>query len=247
MSSSSADDADPGPDPDEEPGDDATAGDATADDTTAPRPRLRRLERLRRFDAAHMWISSVAALVALCLSLYNFVLVQRQPDTDVALPRIVRIAQGDEVWFYLQPTLSTRVETTQTEVITQVEPRTRAPGPGTRQPVFYWDESGTFTYDRTNHTLSYAWIADPSPLLVSRDKPQQPLMLFKTTGWKFGSGRYQGRLILHRASGRKPLTEDFCLMLSDDDAKTLRTRGQYTFSSFRDDAPEARAKDCYGR
>ncbi|MET8027892.1 hypothetical protein [Streptomyces avermitilis] len=246
MSSSSADDADPQPAPDEEPGDDTTAGDTTAGDTTAPRPRPRRLERLRRFDAAHMWISSVAALVALSLSLYNFVLVQRQPDTDVALPHIVRIAQGDEVWFYLQPTLSTRVETAQTEVITQAELHLRAPGPGTRQPVFYWDESGTFTYDRTDHTLSYAWIADPSPLLVSRDKPQQPLMLFKTTGWKFSSGRYRGRLILHRASGRKPLTEDFCMMLSDDDAKTLRTRGQYTFSSFRDDAPEARAKDCYG-
>ncbi|MGX5188435.1 hypothetical protein ACWKT5_38500 [Streptomyces avermitilis] len=123
------------------------------------------MERLRRFDAAHMWISSVAALVALSLSLYNFVLVQRQPDTDVALPHIVRIAQGDEVWFYLQPTLSTRVETTQTEVITQVELRMRAPGPRTRQPVLYWDESGTFTYDRTDHTLSYAarsWSAGTS-------------------------------------------------------------------------------------
>ncbi|GDY64514.1 hypothetical protein [Streptomyces avermitilis] len=50
-------------------------------------------------------------------------------------------------------------------MITQVELRMRATGPGTRRPVFYWDEGGTFTYDRT---LSYAWIADPGSECSSR-------------------------------------------------------------------------------
>ncbi|MFK0284113.1 hypothetical protein ACIQVL_27130 [Streptomyces sp. NPDC090499] len=184
-------------------------------------------------------------MTALALSLYNLIAVQREPDTDVALPHIVRTAQGEDVWFYIQPTLSTRVESTQAELINRVDLRMTPPNSGIRKPAFFWDESGAYAYDPARQNLTYDWKADPSPLLVSRDKPQQPLMLFAATGWNFGAGTYQGRMTLHRQSHRKPLTVDFCLTLSASAVDTLHARGQNSWIGFRDDVPEARGGGCY--
>ncbi|MEV5532148.1 hypothetical protein [Streptomyces prunicolor] len=184
-------------------------------------------------------------MAALAFSLYNFIAVRQQPDTDVTLPHIVRISQGKDVWFYLQPTLSTRVENTQAEVITGVDLRINPSNPSGRKSAFFWDESGAFTYDPARQALDYDWKADPSPILVSRDKPQQPLLLFSSTDWNFSEGGYEGRLTLHRESGNKPLTVDFCLELSVSAVDSLRSHGQNSWIGFRDDIPEARSKGCY--
>lgn len=250
MSSSSAGGSTSGEDPSSDPAPGPTPGPAGnpspepgPDDGSPnrPTPQVGR----RRFEHIHAWVSSLAALTALAFSLYNFISVQRQPDTDVTLPHIVRISQGADVWFYLQPTLSTRVESTQAEVIPRVDLRMYPSNLGSRKPTFFWDESGAFTYDPTQKTLNYDWKADPSPLLVSRDKPQQPLMLFTATSWNFSAGNYEGRLTLHREGSNKPLTADFCLTLSTSAINSLRSHGQNSWIGFRDDVPEARAKGCY--
>ncbi|MGW2045859.1 hypothetical protein ACWCPF_11825 [Streptomyces sp. NPDC001858] len=203
----------------------------------------------RRFDLAHAWTNTVAGLAALALSAYNFVQLERDPDVDVALPHIVRVAQGNDVWLYLQPTLSTRLETQKVEVITGAELKVERADLNGTKPSFFWDETGSFSYDPQAKGLNYQRVADPSPLVVSRDKPQQPVMLFNAVGWGFVTGRYEGTLTLTRGSGRSPLVSRFCLMISTEAAATFKEIGQFTHRDFRDDVPNTNgrgaSKGCY--
>ncbi|MET7295644.1 hypothetical protein ABZS79_26515 [Streptomyces griseoloalbus] len=199
----------------------------------------------RRFDLAHSWTNTVAGLAALALSAYNFIQLERDPDVDVSLPHIVRVAQGQDVWLYLQPTLSTRLETQKVEVVTEARLKMeRSDGDGERS-AFFWDETGSFSYDADTKQLTYQRVADPSPLIVSRDKPQQPVMLFNAVGWNFAPGRYEGTLTLNRASGRSPLVSRFCVMVSDQAAASFKKVGQFTHRDFRDDVPNTDSRTCY--
>ncbi|MFK0252633.1 hypothetical protein [Streptomyces sp. NPDC090445] len=204
----------------------------------------------RRYEQAQAWIGTLVGVVALGLSVYNLLALQREPTVDVALPHITRIAQGKDTWLYFQPTLSTRVKTERVEVITQIELELRPVTGGAKQPAFFWDETGSFSYDAAAHDLTYQRVADPSPLLVSQSAPQQPLLLFNAVGWGFAEGRYEGSLVLHRASGLAPLRKHLCLMVSKDAVSIMRKAAQYQFHDFRDDVPGTQAQlglpnSCY--
>ncbi|MER6996179.1 hypothetical protein [Streptomyces sp. NPDC000410] len=213
--------------------------------------RARHPFRARRFDSAHLWVTTATGLVALAISLYNLAELQRKPDIDVTLPHIIRIAQGKDVWLYLQPTMSTRVRTQDVEVVMKAELRLRPTGAIAKsdEPEFFWDETGSWTYDFGKNSIFYRRDADPVPLLVSQDKPQQPTILFNAIGWNFRPGRYEGSLNLHRASESEPLVSRFCLEVSKESVKRFRSAGQRKQFSFRDDVPGSaggsRSPGCY--
>ncbi|WP_327732681.1 hypothetical protein OG749_01290 [Streptomyces nojiriensis] len=217
----------------------------------APDPRAGHRPRTRRFESAHLWITTVTGLVALIVSLYNFWELRKKPDIDVTLPHLVRVAQGKDVWLYLQPTLSTRIKTQDVEVVMGAELRLRPSGPitGSREPEFFWDETGSWTYNRERNDLTYRREADPVPLVVSQDKPQQPVILFNAVDWNLQPGRYEGSLSLHRASKPDPLVSGFCLEISEQAVKRFRGAGQQTHFDFRDDVPHSTGsssgRDCY--
>ncbi|MFJ3927080.1 hypothetical protein [Streptomyces sp. NPDC090022] len=201
----------------------------------------------KRYEQAQAWIGTLVGVVALGLSIYNLLALQREPAVDVALPHIVRIAQGRDTWLYLQPTLSTRVKTERVEVITQIDLQLRPTTTSTKAPAFFWDETGSYSYNAAAHDLTYQRVADPSPLLVDQGRPQQPLLLFNAVGWNFAEGRYEGTLVLERASGQKPLRESFCLVVSKNAVKTMQDAGQYRHHGFRDDVPgsDPQKTGCY--
>jgi hypothetical protein len=166
---------------------------------------------------------------------------------EVDLPHIARIHQanfGTELYF--APTLSSRVKTERVEVIKQVELQVRPTKTGVRQEEFFWDESGYFSFDDRSNDLTYQYQADPSPLLVSQSSPQQPGLLFTANKIAFSEGRYEGRLVLQRASGQAPLTKKFCLIITKD----ALSKAQEDFLDFRDDLPDdaggtGDSKSCY--
>ncbi|WP_367136845.1 MULTISPECIES: hypothetical protein [Streptomyces] len=204
----------------------------------------------KRYEQAQAWVATLAGVLALGLSIYNLLALQREPSVDVALPHITRVAQGKDTWLYFQPTLSTRVKTERVEVINQVELQLRPTTAGAKQPAFFWDETGSFSYNAKANSLTYQRVADPSPLLISQSTPQQPLFLFNAVGWSFSEGRYEGTLVLKRASGQDPLKKNFCLVVSKEAATTMQGAGQYKFHDFRYDVPgsetqRAEAKGCY--
>ncbi|MFJ4776956.1 hypothetical protein [Streptomyces sp. NPDC088762] len=217
----------------------ATEGPASAE----PTPK-------KRYEVAQAWVSTLVGVVALGLSVYNLLALQREPAVDVSLPHITRIAQGKDAWLYFQPTLSSRVKTERVEVITHVGLELKPVTPGAGQPAFFWDETGSFSYDAAAHALTYQRVADPSPLLVGQSEPQQPLLLFNAVGWRFAEGRYEGSLVFHRASGLEPLRKGICLVVSKDAVAIMRRGAQYEFHDFRDDVPgtasqKGGTKGCY--
>ncbi|WP_030299795.1 hypothetical protein [Streptomyces katrae] len=89
------------------------------------------------------------------------------------------------MWLYLQPTMSTRHRTETVEVIdgARLELRRKGASPSEPAPAFYGSELGSFSYNVDSNDLSYQRIADPGPLLVTQDKPQQPLMVHVAERW----------------------------------------------------------------
>ncbi|MFI6006955.1 hypothetical protein ACIA98_42650 [Streptomyces sp. NPDC051366] len=205
----------------------------------------------RRFDAVHLWSTTVTGAAALAIALYNLVTLQAEPKTDVTLPHVVRIAQGSEVWLYLQPTMSTRHRTETVEVIdgARLELRRKGASPSEPAPAFYWNELGSFSYNFDSNDLSYQRIADPGPLLVTQDKPQQPLMVHVAERWALRPGRYEGALTLQRSGGRGTITREFCIRITADAVAKFQSGGQRKFFEFRNDRPRTSSKSpdssCY--
>ncbi|WP_405942802.1 hypothetical protein [Streptomyces sp. NBC_00207] len=210
--------------------------------------------RRRRFDTAHLWVTTVTGLVALAISLYNFATLQRTPEIDVHLPHLVRIeprAPGNSVHVFLQPTISTRIRTEDVEVVTDARLELKPADPGVPTPAFYWNESGAWIYDFDANQVNYNRVADPTPLVVSQDKPQQPTILFHARDWAFRKGRYTGSLVLQRASSGTPVTKRFCIEVSDAALKTFSQAPERAFFELRNDVPgpgpgkKPAASDCY--
>ncbi|MGE7387455.1 hypothetical protein ACQKM2_18430 [Streptomyces sp. NPDC004126] len=210
--------------------------------------------RRSRFDAVHKWAATMAGVVALAFSLYNFTELQKTPETDLALPHLMRIGMmGTDTRFYVQPTVSTRVRTQNVELVSgaRLEFVPAATIASRKAPVFYWREVGEWDFDPAEDWLSYRWSGDPAPFLVSQDKPQQPIFLFQADGWSFQPGRYEGSLQLSRAGSRSPLTKKFCILVSKNAVDEIRngaSEGGIYF--FRNDLPKFSGSEysgCYVR
>ncbi|WP_406492358.1 hypothetical protein OHB06_15705 [Streptomyces sp. NBC_01604] len=218
----------------------------SSDETTSPDMHE---QRRSHFDLAHSWANTVAGVAALFLAAFNFFTIHREPDVDVSLPHIVRLGQGsEEVWVYLQPTVSTKRNTEKVELVNAVKLDIRHSDKNVSRPTFFWDESGTLRYDPKSHESNYHKLSDPVPFFVGTGKPQQPLLLFTATGWDFKPGRYEGTLTLERESESAPLTKSFCLTIEKEDISRIKSSSYW---SFRNDLPtkkpdsSAEFKDCY--
>ncbi|MER7201835.1 MULTISPECIES: hypothetical protein [unclassified Streptomyces] len=192
--------------------------------------------RGRRFDVFHLWATTATGLAALGIGIYSLVALQASPEIDVALPHVVRIAQGKNAWLYLQPTMTAMEPTEDVEVITDAVLRLKTSENAKNRPSFYWDETGAWTVD-TKGKLSYRQTADPAPILVAHEKPQQPTMRFNAEGWNFYKARYEGTLAIHRSEGRKPIVKKFCLIITPGNEARFRKFGQFASYLFRNDRP----------
>ncbi|MFD3580437.1 hypothetical protein [Streptomyces sp. NPDC058644] len=211
----------------------------------------RRSPRHGRFGVLHLWSSTLAGVVALGISLYNLSTLHESPKIDATLPHLLRIGQGENVYLFLQPTISARHQTQDVEVVTSMQLDLWPDGQdnAAKRPRFFWDDSIVWKVNQKTAGLDYVHAEDPAPLVVNQDKPQQPIASFIAKDWNLTPGRYQGKLTLHRASRPEPLTEEFCLTISSDDLKEFTTPGNGTYFVFRNDDPESvdRHADCYAR
>ncbi|MFP1624186.1 hypothetical protein ACLB9X_02995 [Streptomyces sp. 5K101] len=210
--------------------------------------------RRARFDSVHKWAATLAAVVALAFSIYNFAELQQKPRIDLTLPHLLRIGEVDNgIAFEIQPTVSTRFKTQDVEVIRDAHLQLTPVGSlsSLRKPIFYWHESGTYVYDPTSDQINYHWASDPAPFIVSQDKPQQPTLNFWADNWTFQPGRYEGSLQLSRSENRSPLIKKFCLIVSKKSADEFHGAGPRQIFFFRDDLPKFRSSvkspNCYRR
>jgi len=116
----------------------------------------------------------------------------------VPLVASVRLAQGDAVRSavaYLQATLVSTGDNDREEVIRDLRLLV-TPLAGGEPIEFGWDETGRLDYDADTQRLSYAYVADAGPMLITPSQAQSPLALFQgPPDWSFEPGRYELRLL----------------------------------------------------
>ncbi|MFD9321088.1 hypothetical protein ACFWDQ_26045 [Streptomyces sp. NPDC060053] len=210
--------------------------------------------RRARFDSVHKWAATLAAVVALAFSIYNFAEIQKKPRIDVTLPHLLRAGPVDHgTIFQIQPTVSTRFKTQDVEVIRDARLQLTPVGSisSLDKPTFYWHETGTYVYDFASDQVNYTWSSDPAPFIISQDKPQQPTLVFWADNWTFQPGQYEGSLQLSRSANHDPLIEKFCVTVSKKAADELHGAEQRQIFFFRDDLPKfhssSKSPGCYRR
>ncbi|MFI7298572.1 hypothetical protein [Streptomyces sp. NPDC050121] len=210
--------------------------------------------RRARFEHVHKWAATLAAVVALALSIYNFTEAQKKPRIDVSLPHLLRTGPVENgTVFQIQPTVSTRFKTQDVEVIRDARLQLTPVGSISPQkkPIFYWHETGTYVYDFGSDQVNYSWSSDPAPFIVSQDKPQQPTLVFWADNWRFEPGQYEGSLQLSRSGNHSPLVRKFCLTVSRRAVDEINGADQRQIFFFRDDLPKFHSSNssssCYRR
>lgn len=136
-------------------------------------------------------IPLVIAVTSLLFSVFTWWATNRPPDVALGVPSVVRIVQArDAAWMYVQPHLIVGGTTDRVAVVSGLD-ATVAPVSGGDPVTFTWEERGTWSYDPATQALTWEFVADPSPLLVSASTPQSPVALMVSdTAMTWRSGSY---------------------------------------------------------
>ncbi|MER6393165.1 hypothetical protein ABT236_32470 [Streptomyces sp. NPDC001523] len=217
-------------------------------DKPTPEPRGHSLAWTGAFQT---WTPAVTSLAALGLSIYNLLLFREPPQVEVSLPSVLRIGQQSNVVFFIQPTLTAPNKTEDLEIITKVELKMQPkdPADSSARARFWWNQLVAFEHPPES---GYKHADDPTPIVISQDKPQKPVFSFVAEDWKFKAVTYEGILTFHRRSNKdEPRVEKFCLVISDDDVKEFAkaTESNWWWYPYRNDDPGGRDRhgDCYAR
>ncbi len=185
---------------------------------TAPETRKRwRRKQGDQQSHASFWLSAVGplaiSLISLILSVYTFVESRREPVVWLSAPDVVRVATGEDAWFYVQPRLVSAAQNDRVAVIRGLRLEVLPPDGGA--PVtFAWGEQGTWQYDSQSRNLTWIYQADPAPLVVGPSSPQLPICLFEgPSGWQWQAGSYQVTIVAAREQDADALQSTFTMSL----------------------------------
>ena len=203
-------------------------------DTPAPTARAGPAElwqRTRRVLSL-AWVPLTASLVSLILSIGSIVIATRDPSVVLILPEQIRLAQGGgagNAIAYLQPTLVSTGNNDRVEVVRDLRLVVTPPDGGDPR-AFAWDESGRLLFDAGTQRLSYEYLSDAAPLLVTPREAQNPLALFQgPDGWLFEPGAYELRLVADRIVASGSLEATFEIELTADEVDRLNASGGSEF------------------
>ncbi|GHD69726.1 MULTISPECIES: hypothetical protein [Streptomyces] len=210
-------------------------------------PSRRRL----RAQTLHPWINTLAATAALVFSWLTYsALPPDEPDTEVSLPRVIKVRWHESFTsVFIQPTVSTRFDTKNVEMINDVELSLRSDntfGSPAMTPRFNWEDTVQWIFREDRNAVWWEFLSDPGPFTVTQEEIHQPFIRFTAEEWRLAPGRYTGNLTVYRASHREPLRKPFCLVLSHDAITDLVRNKDNNFpDEFRSDIPEAAKDGCY--
>src|SRR5688572_28487546 len=175
------------------------------------------------------WVPLTAALLSLPLSVVAIYTATQQPSVSLLMPSQVRIAQGratGSAYLYLQPAFVNMAQNNRVEVIRDMS--LHATGPATTD--FAWTQQLRLETDPETGALTYQYVADAVPLVVSPSNAASPLGLFEApNGWFFGAGTYQLTLNADCVVADSPLTATFRVTLTAEDVAFLDQPGPDQF------------------
>lgn len=204
-------------------------GDALADTRADAREQWRQLARSL---VTLRWVPLTAALLSLPLSVVAIYTSTQQPSVSLLMPSQLRIAQGRSTggaYLYLQPAFVNTAQNNRVEVIRDMS--LSVTGPATAE--FSWTQQLRLETDPDSGGLTYQYVADAVPLVVSPSNAASPLGLFEApNGWFFGAGTYELTLNADRVVAGSPLTATFSVTLTAEDVAFLDQPGPDLFLEF---------------
>jgi hypothetical protein len=192
-----------------------------------------------------VWLPLLIATISFATSTYTFFAINAAPELTLTMPAFVRVAQGPNLGggaiVYLQPSFANVGQSAHVEVISGMTLRVQ-PASGGEPATFTWREIGRFVPDTTTgglFRLSYEYVSDAQPLLVSQGNPQAPVGTFiGPVGWYFAPGAYRITLTASRQVNTAPLQRTIQITLSDASIVALNEKGGGTF--LREDATQVK-------
>lgn len=162
------------------------------------------------------------AVLSFALSLYIWYDGNRPPEIELTLPDRVRVTQGhDSAWLYIQPRFFSTSANDRIDGIAGIDVTITLSGDD-EPATFEWDEQGTWTFNQAARSLTWQWVADPGPLVVSPAVSQQPVGLFMAPdGWYWQAGEYLVTVTAETTVSDDVLTESSSLTLSEDTVTQL--------------------------
>lgn len=204
---------------------------------TDPRTELSRRARISLLRVLSLrWVPLTAALLSLVLSVVAIYTATQQPSVTLLMPSNVRIALGrasGASYLYLQPAFVNTAQNNRVEVIRGMSLRVTGPDPGATATDFTWTEQLRLVTDASTGKLTYQYVGDAGPLVVSPTLAASPLALFHApSGWFFAQGTYQFTLTADRVVAGSALTATFSVNLSADNLTFLDQAGPDMFLEF---------------
>ncbi|HYN89412.1 MAG TPA: hypothetical protein VER55_12825 [Ardenticatenaceae bacterium] len=180
-----------------------------------------------------VWVPIVTSLVSLTIAVSSYAVATRAPEVVLVPPRQVRVAQGGEAAFlYVQPTFLSAGRNNRAEVILTMRLEV-APVESESSVEFYWDEQGAWQPTGGSQELSWVFVSDPVPLLVTPQSPQLPVGLFiGPPEWAFEPGTYRVTVVAERGVVSTPLRDTFEVELSQEDIDFLNASNGTRFLTF---------------
>jgi hypothetical protein len=188
--------------------------------------RQRRWQRSQGAGAVNpVWLTAVAPLaisiLSLGLSVFSIFEATREPEIWLSAPDVVRVATGEAAWFYVQPRLVSAARNDRVAVVAGL--RLEMTTPDGKTPVtLVWDEQGTWQYDTVNRGLTWIFVADAAPLVVSPSSPQLPYCLFLgPPDWQWQAGDYLVTIVATSGRNAEALRTSFKMTLPAESAEFI--------------------------
>ena len=179
------------------------------------------------------WVPLTAALLSLSLSVVAIYTSTQQPSVTLLMPGEARVAQGRSsgaAYLYLQPAFVNTAQNNRVEVIRTMRLHVASNDAGVAATDFAWTQQLRLTSDPESGGLTYEYVGDAVPLVVSPSNAASPLSLFEAPhGWFFAAGTYHLTLTADRVVAGSPLIAEFELTLSQADIDLLEQPGPDRF------------------
>ena len=182
------------------------------------------------------WVPLTAALLSLSLSVVAIYTSTQQPSVSLLMPSQLRIAQGRSSgasYLYLQPAFVNTAQNNRVEVIRGMTLHVASSDTTVVPADFHWTQQLRLVTDPTSGQLTYQYVGDAVPLVVSPSNAASPLALFEAPqGWFFAAGTYQFTLTADRVVAGSALTAAFSVSLTADNIAFLDQPGPDKFLEF---------------
>jgi hypothetical protein len=182
------------------------------------------------------WVPLTAALLSLVLSVVAIYTATQQPSVELLMPANTRIALGrasGASYLYLQPAFVNTATNNRVEVIRGMTLHVAAADNGSAAADFTWTQQLRLVTDPISGQLTYQYVGDAVPLVVSPTNAASPLALFQAPpGWFFAARTYRLTLTADRVVAGSPLTASFSVDLTADNIAFLDQPGPDRFLEF---------------